>query len=99
MIVFDGHKRRTVPGEIEPLEAVVGEIVGEAMRLSARIGNCVELPSTVGTAFSSGEEQRGAVRKPNRLAEILARRIQQMRGSIVRRNGVKALLIVWLGEQ
>src|SRR5580704_9862968 len=98
-IVFDGHKRRAVPGEIEPLQAVVCEIVGEPMRLAARVGNCVKLASTVGTAFRNGDQQPSTVRKPNGLAEILASGVQQTRCSIVRRNGVKALLIVWLVEQ
>src|SRR5580692_7383913 len=69
------------------------------MRLAARVGNCVQLASTVGTAFRNRDQQLAAVRKPNGLAEILASGVQQTRRSIVRRNGVKALLIVWLVEQ
>src|SRR5580692_8852226 len=69
------------------------------MRLAARVGNCVQLASTVGTAFRNRDQQLAAVRKPNGLAEILASRVQQTRRSIVRRNGVKALLIVWLVKQ
>src|SRR5215469_17207994 len=95
VIGLDGGQGRAVSGNIQPVQAVVGEVVRETVGFAGGIGNGVELAAAGGSALANGYEQGVAVGEPGRLADIFVSRVEQASRAVIRRDCIEALPVVW----
>ena len=82
--VFDGYERRTVPRNVQPLQAVVRQVIRQTVRFARGIGNGIELPATGWSALANANDQCAAIWQPCRKPQIVMSGVERARGAVFR---------------
>jgi len=83
---FDRDERRAVTGQIHPREIVIGEIVGDALGFTGRIGDGPDLPLRCGTFVAHGYQECVSAGKPMRATQITVSRVKSASGAVGERK-------------